>query len=115
MNHEAHKLDRRSFDRFAIERDVTYTILDTKYGNEVGVGKTVNMSSTGIRFSSEHFLLPGVGVQLMINWPSIAKVKAPGKLFAQGHVVGCSNGTAFMEIQNFELHNWSPTDPKLAG
>ncbi len=107
MTQQARKLDRRTFDRFAIERDVTYTILDNKNGHEVGVGKTVNMSSKGVRFSTEHFLVPGAGLELEINWPAQDVGKSPGKLMAQGLVIGCSNGTASMEIQNFEFHEWS--------
>ena len=45
------KDDRRGADRFPIEREVRYKILNRKNVDEVGIGKTINMSSNGVLFT----------------------------------------------------------------
>jgi len=44
--------DRRSSDRFPIEREVRYRVLSKRSGEETGAGKTVNMSSCGVLFTT---------------------------------------------------------------
>ena len=49
--------DRRASDRFPIEREVRYKVLNKKNpGEEAGVGRTVNMSSNGVLFTSDQLL-----------------------------------------------------------
>src|SRR5947209_5687989 len=50
--------DRRHSDRFPIEREVRYRVLSKRSGEESGDGKTINISSSGVLFTSEHILLP---------------------------------------------------------
>src|SRR5690242_13902838 len=88
------KNDRRSSDRFPLEREVRYRILNRKTGDEVGAGKTVNMSSNGVLFTTDGFLIPGRRVELSISWPAQLNSKVALKLVARGRIVRAEDGLA---------------------
>jgi hypothetical protein len=56
------KKDRRAADRFPIEREVRYKVLNRKNADEVGLGKTVNMSSGGVLFTTDQYFAAGTAV-----------------------------------------------------
>jgi PilZ domain len=95
--------DRRHSDRFPIEREVHYKVLNKRSSEEMGDGKTVNISSSGILFSAEHMLLPGRRMELAISWPAQLNNKCALKLVARGRVVRFEGGRAALEIQQYEF------------
>ncbi|MGA3026446.1 MAG: PilZ domain-containing protein [Bryobacteraceae bacterium] len=95
--------ERRASDRFPIERDLRYKILSKRNGDESGIGRTVNMSSNGVLFSTDSILLPGRRVEVAINWPAQLNSKVSLKLVARGRVVRYEQGMAAMEIQQYEF------------
>lgn len=95
--------DRRASDRFPIEREVRYKVLSKRSADEVGCGKTVNMSSSGVLFTAQHFLVPGKRVEVSISWPAQLNNTTNLKLVARGRVVRCENGKAALEIQQYEF------------
>ncbi len=95
--------DRRSSDRFTIERELRYKVLNKKSGDETGSGKTVNVSSSGVLFTTEQMLLPGRRVEVSISWPAQLNNKCALRLVARGRVVRFDNGKAAMEIQQYEF------------
>ena len=103
VNSQGDKSDRRRSDRFPIERDVRYKVLNKKSNDEGGNGKTVNMSSSGVLFTAEHLLIPGKRVELSISWPAQLNNKTALKLVARGRVVRCDGETAAIEIQQYEF------------
>ena len=98
--------NRRHSDRFPIEREVRYRVL-SKRGGEAGGGKTINMSSAGILFQSEHAMLPGRRIELSISWPAQLNNKCALKLVARGRVVRFGDGHAAVEIQQYEFRTQS--------
>lgn len=105
---EKDKTDRRGSDRFPIERDVRFKILNRKTGDETGVGKTVNMSSNGVLFTTNQYLLPGKRLELAISWPAQLNSKVSLKLVARGRVVRCEEGRAAIEIHQYEFRTQAP-------
>lgn len=103
MNQDKGKSDRRGADRFPIAREVRYKVLNKKNADEAGNGRTVNLSSNGVLFTSEHMLLPGKRMELAISWPAQLNNKTPLKLVARGRVVRYDDGRAAMEIQQYEF------------
>jgi len=95
--------DRRGADRFPIERDVRYKVISKKTADEVGIGRTINMSSNGILFTSEHILLPGRRLELSVSWPAQLNNQTPLKLVARGRVIRFEGGQAAIEIQQYEF------------
>lgn len=107
--------DRRHSDRFPIERDVRYRILSKRTGEEAGDGTTLNISSSGVLFTSEHVLLPGRRLELSISWPAQLNNKCALKLVARGRVVRFEDGRTAMEIQQYEFRTQSSAPPGAAG
>lgn len=95
--------DRRHSDRFPIERGVRFRVLNKRGGEETGDGKTLNISSSGVLFTSEHMLLPGRRLELSISWPVQLNDLIPLKLVARGRVVRFEEGQAAIEIQQYEF------------
>jgi hypothetical protein len=100
---ERDRNDRRGADRFPIEREVRYKILNRKSVDEVGSGKTINMSSNGVLFSTEQHLLPGKRLEISISWPAQLDSKVSLKLVARGRVVRSEEGRAAIEIHQYEF------------
>lgn len=99
--------DRRSADRFPIERELRYRVLSKKNGEETGIGKTVNISSNGVLFATERMLLPGRRLEIAINWPAQLNDRCALKLVARGKIVRFEQGRAAMEIQQYEFRTQS--------
>lgn len=95
--------ERRSSGRMAIEQDVHYRVMNKKEGDVEARGRTVNMSSSGVLFTTDHILLPGRRVELSINWPAQLDNKCALKLVARGRVVRFEKGTAAIEIMQHEF------------
>jgi hypothetical protein len=95
--------DRRASDRFPIERDVRYKILNKRGAEEAGAGKTLNMSSSGVLFTTDTFLLPGRKVEVAISWPAHLDNKCPLKFVARGRVSRSEDGQAAVEIHQYEF------------
>ena len=90
-----------------MEREVRYRVLNKRGGEEAGEGSTINMSSSGVLFTSKHLLLPGRRLELSISWPAQLNNQVPLKLVARGRVVRCEAGTAALEIQQYEFRTQS--------
>lgn len=101
--------DRRSADRFPIEREVRYRPLSMRKGvDEPGTGKTINMSSTGILFQTDRMLLPGHRLELAVSWPAQLNNTCPLKLVAKAKVVRTVSDTmAAVEILQYEFRTQS--------
>ncbi len=107
MRSEKEKNERRGSDRFPIEREVRYKVLNRKNADEMGFGKTVNMSSNGVLFTTDQYLLPGRRLELSISWPAQLNSNVPLKLVARGRVVRCEEGKAAIEIHQYEFRTAS--------
>jgi hypothetical protein len=96
-------LDRRASDRFPIEREVRFKMLSKRHGSDVGLGTTLNMSSSGVLFTTDRALLPGKRLEMAISWPAQMDNRMALKLVARGRIVRCESGTAAVEIQQYEF------------
>jgi hypothetical protein len=107
--------DRRHSDRFQIEREVKYRVLNKRGSEEGGDGKTVNISSSGVLLTTQHVLLPGRRLELAINWPAQLNNKTALKLVARGRVVRFEEGRVAIEILQYEFRTQSPNSagPRL--
>jgi hypothetical protein len=95
--------ERRGADRFPIEREVRYRVLSKRSGGEEGTGKTINISSNGVLFTTDQILVPGKRLELSISWPAQLDNKCQLKLVARGRVARLEQGRAAVEIQQYEF------------
>lgn len=97
--------DRRHSDRFPLQCEMEYRVLSTFGEDQFGNGKTLNMSSRGILFTSDQVLPVGRRLELSISWPALRNRKLAIRLLARGRVVRVEYSlTAMaMEIQQHEF------------
>ena len=95
--------ERRAGDRFPIERELTYKVLNIKHGSETGCGKTVNLSSSGVLFATQAPMTPGKRLELAISWPVQLDGKCALKLVARGRVVRVRANAIAVEIDAYEF------------
>jgi hypothetical protein len=96
--------DRRTTNRMPIQRDVRYRVLGERRAvSEVGSGKTLNMSSGGVLFTTETGLMKGQRVELTVSWPAMLDNAVPLKLVAVGVLVRADETQAAISIERHEF------------
>lgn len=95
--------ERRGKRRFAIEQEVRYRILYGRQIAETGTGKTMNISSGGVWFTTETVLPKGMPVELSINWPVLLNDICPMKLMINGFVVYSDLRGAAVATERYEF------------
>ena len=96
--------ERRSSERFGIERAVTYRVSGRDGGGRSGTGTTVNISSNGVLFKPDQPLALGTAVELAISWPAQLNGQCALKLVARGRATRITkNGEVAIEIQQYEF------------
>jgi hypothetical protein len=96
--------NRRAADRFPLERDARFTVMDTRATAQCGKCRTVNMSSRAILFRSEARLTEGKRLELAVSWPARLNDTCPLKLVALGKVIRSNSQEAVIEIERYEFH-----------
>src|SRR5579864_2930741 len=96
--------DRRVSNRLPIERDVSYKVLGSRQTiRHTGSGKTLNMSSRGVLFTTESGLPAGAHVELAISWPAKLHDAIRLKLVAKGILVRSDDNQAAISIHSYEF------------
>ena len=114
MNLHQDQNNRRDTDRFDIEREVRFKVLNRKGGDETGVGKTINLSSNGLLITTDRRVVPGKNIEVSISWPAQLNSTIPLKLVARGRVVRSEDTSAAVEIQHSEFRTQGTQGPKPA-
>lgn len=97
------RADRRSKRRFNIEQGSRYRLLDGSRVTESGTGRTTNISSNGVWFTTERVLGRGLQVELSISWPVLLNDVCPMKLMIYGRVVRSDPAGAALAIERYEF------------
>src|SRR5690242_6582042 len=95
--------ERRIKKRFHIEQDVRYKMLYGQRIAETGTGKTMNISSGGVWFTTENMLTAGMPVELSMNWPVLLHDSCPMKLMIYGCVIRSNEKGAAVAIERYEF------------
>src|SRR5215467_12622468 len=95
--------DRRCKRRFQIDQEVRYKMLYGQRIAETGAGKTLNISSGGVWFTTENMLTTGMPVELSMNWPVLLNDSCPMKLMIYGCVVRSNEKGAAVAIERYEF------------
>jgi hypothetical protein len=96
------KTDRRGTGRFPLQEEVTYKVLHRE-AKISGTGKTLNIGSGGILFSTEERLPMGWTVELSVRWPARLGGTCPLKFVAVGRVVRSDHNKAVVRIERYEF------------
>jgi hypothetical protein len=91
---------RRSFP---IHQEVRYQCVKGSRICEVGLGKTLELSSNEVRFTTQHLLKRGQRMRLAIDWPVMLDKTCRMKLEIFGCIVNCEPTEAAVKIQRYEF------------
>ena len=105
--------ERRSKRRFIIERDVQYERLRGTEILDSGIGKTLEMSSHALRFTTGLALRPGDKVKVAVNWPVMLDATCRLNMVIYGMVVRSDGNSATVRIGLHELRTRSTGPPLL--
>ena len=92
-------VERRAAIRFPLEREVTYKLLYSHGRKQEGVGRSVNLSSTGILFDGDQDL----ELKMYIEVTVLLDRQRPLFLVASGRVVRSQNRGVAVQFERQEL------------
>src|SRR5260370_22149125 len=95
--------ERRIKRGLRIDQEVRYKMLYGQRSAETGVGRTLNISSGGVWFSTENMLTSGMPVELSMNWPVLLNDSCPMKLMIYGCVIRSNEKGAAVAIERYEF------------
>ena len=95
--------ERRTKRRFQIAQDLRYKMLYGQRIAETGAGKTLNISSGGVWFTTDNMLTAGMPIELSMSWPVLLNDSCPMKLMIYGCVVRSSEKGAAVAIERYEF------------
>ena len=96
--------DRRASYRLPIEREVRYKIAGgRKTAARIGSGRTLNMSSRGVLFTTESSLPKGASLEIAISWPVELDNAIPLKFVAVGVLVRANEEQAAISFRSYEF------------
>ena len=98
--------ERRGTSRFPLSEEVRYKLLHGKIIT-TGAGKTLNIGSGGVLFTTEERLPIGRLIELTVNWPARLDGTCPLKFVATGRVVRSEDTRAAVRIERYEFRTRS--------
>src|SRR5260370_6749533 len=101
------KLERRTSVRFPLTLDVRYCVLHRTGPIETGSGQLIDVSSSGLRFTAQAHIEPGLKLDIAINWPVLLDGRIQLQLTVSGVVVRSSGTEISMRIQRHDFRTRS--------
>jgi PilZ domain len=111
----ADKLGRRLNWRYPISLALQYQLLNRGGIFQTGVGRTVNISSSGVLFEADAVLTPGMHIELLVEWPARINNEVELNLWLKGKIVRTVGGLAAMTIAWHEYRTRAPTRLRIFG
>ncbi len=95
--------DRRVTARFPLNEEVAYKVLNARGARICGSGRTLNIGSGGILFTTGERLPVGRTLEMAVNWPALLGGSCPLKFVAVGRIVRSDETQAVMRIERYEF------------
>lgn len=105
--------ERRTAQRFPLKRPLVFRLRSRQSTGPDHEGETVNMSSTGLLFTTNCSLRPGERLRIAMSWPAQLEQRWPMKMVLVGEVVRCHNGMAAVKIGQYEFKTTGPNGLSL--
>jgi hypothetical protein len=94
---------RRASTRFPLNLEVRYTVSGRRALVETGTGRTIDMSSSGLSFTTDRPLPTGLKLDVSIDWPALLDGGVQLQLVASGVVVRSSGAVTALRIERHEF------------
>ena len=99
--------DRRVTSRFPVQQELRYRLIQARTPAKMSLGKTLDISSGGILFTTTERLPTGRMVEIAMHWPARLHGTCPLQFVATGRVVRSDGSTAAVRIQRYEFRTRS--------
>ena len=96
-------LERRATTRFPLTLAVRYAVSGRRQPREMGSGRTIDLSSSGLCFIADWPLWPGQRLDVSIDWPALLDGGVQLQLMISGVVVRTNGTVTAMQIQRHEF------------
>jgi hypothetical protein len=94
----------RRFDRrYDLQLELQWKLIRRRRVLDIGTGRSLDLSSSGILFDAGRCLPVGFNVELAISWPVLLDKVAPLKLVVSGRIVRSDGGRAAIRIVQHEF------------
>jgi len=100
--------ERRSKTRYSIELVVRF-FNTTGASRSYNLGRTVNISSSGLLVASESAVREGTALELMIEWPWPLDGRVPLQLVTTGVVVRTSQSAFALVLRSYQFRTMKRT------
>jgi len=90
--------ERRASVRFSLDLEIRYSVASLNGVEVSGGGRTIDLSSSGLRFFADKSLLPGQNLDISIAWPVQLDGDVHLQLTAKGWVVWCRGNEIALRI-----------------
>ena len=103
--------ERRLKQRFPIQLDVLYRVYQRRTETALGIGKTIDISSSGLVFRAENEIPVGSRVEVSATWPALLHGNHPIRWIVFGNVVRTGNGITAVSIERCEYRTQGRSFP----
>lgn len=100
-------LERRLTRRFPLRQEIRYQLVQSRCVAPLHVGRTLDVSSRGILFTTTEHLPVGHSLEIAMHWPAQLNGDCPLQFMASGQVLRSDGTTAVMRIQRYEFRTRS--------
>ncbi|HEV2688968.1 MAG TPA: PilZ domain-containing protein [Bryobacteraceae bacterium] len=101
----ANPVERRGAERYAIQRNVRWKLRSKRSREAPASGRTVNISSSGVLFTTSACTVPGSAVEIAVSWPVPMDGDGELQLIARGRLTRCADGLAAVHFQQREFRS----------
>ena len=96
-------VDQRSHRRYPITQKMEYKLLSNLEIERCGIGRTVNVSSSGILFEGSDRLPAGSLVEVLMDWPFLKGGICQVKLVMRGRVTRSDGKHVAVRVSRYEF------------
>jgi hypothetical protein len=95
--------ERRKDRRYQLQLELKWKLIRRRRLLDTGTGRTIDVSSGGIRFDAGRHLPERLNVELSISWPVLLRNVAPMQLVATGKIIRCAGRQVAMQTVHYEF------------
>jgi hypothetical protein len=107
--------ERRESARFPVHLELHYRGVYPGADTSTGIGRTLDISSSGILFSAQEQIPLGRSMEVSVTWPARLEGSCPLKLVAVGSVVRSEGNRTAVRILRYEFRTKRSALTQAAG
>jgi hypothetical protein len=97
------QVERRSHSRYPVTLEIEYKLLTADSGEQIGIGKTINISRFGVLFEATDALPARREVEVLVHWPVSKELTGPLKLIMRGRVIRSAGKLVAVRVSRHEF------------